>query len=151
VYPVLASRFASDWPSKVQVTAAITPLPRAPGCLAPLPSHDKISIPRAAFCAAQQPRPIQHRHSRAVLRDLGSDRGLGAGVSAAIRSTPLLPPKPLRVQRRYFMAADRVTTDDNAKSDAGSEVTLLASGIEGAEHRLRKICGLCHCRRTHKR
>jgi len=48
----------------------------------PLPRHDEISIPRAASAAAKQPCPINDGHPGAVLRNLSSDIGLGAVVTA---------------------------------------------------------------------
>ena len=50
--------------------------------LPPLPGHDEIGIPGAAFGTSQQPRPIENGHSGAVLRDLDSDIGLGAVIAA---------------------------------------------------------------------
>ncbi len=46
------------------------------------PAHHEISIPLPAFGTAQQPRPIRHRHSRAVLGHVDCDVPLGA-VGAA--------------------------------------------------------------------
>jgi hypothetical protein len=50
--------------------------------LPPLAGHDEIHIPSAAFGTAQQPRPIDNGHPSAVMRDLGSDVGLGSVVTA---------------------------------------------------------------------
>jgi len=43
-------------------------------------AHHEIGIPRAAFGTAQDPRPIRYGHSGAVLRNLGSDVGLGSFI-----------------------------------------------------------------------
>jgi len=45
--------------------------------VAPLPSHDKIGIPSAAFGTAQEPRPIDDGQPGAVLRDLSGVFELG--------------------------------------------------------------------------
>ena len=49
--------------------------------LAPLPGYDEIRIPLPAFRAAQQPCPINDRHSGAMVRDLRSDVGLGSVIA----------------------------------------------------------------------
>jgi hypothetical protein len=49
---------------------------------APLTGHDEIRIPLPTFGAAQQPCPIDDRHSSAMMRDLRSDVGLGPVIAA---------------------------------------------------------------------
>ena len=54
------------------------------------------------------------------------------------------------MQPRDLGSASWVTADDDAKSDAGPEIPLLASGIEGAEQRFWIAHRLRHCRRVCK-
>jgi hypothetical protein len=48
----------------------------------PLAGHDEISLSRAAFGTAQQPRLIENRHPLAVLGDLRGNVGLGSVIAA---------------------------------------------------------------------
>jgi hypothetical protein len=50
--------------------------------LPPLPGHNEISIPRAAFGTAQEARPIYDGQPRAMLRDLGGNVWIGSMVAA---------------------------------------------------------------------
>ena len=48
--------------------------------LTPLARHDENGIPSAALRTAQQSSPVWCGHSGAVLRNLGSDVGLGSFI-----------------------------------------------------------------------
>jgi hypothetical protein len=55
-----------------------------PRFLPPLPAHDKIGIPCAAFGTAQEPGPVRNRHPGAVLRLLKRPIGLSPVIGVLV-------------------------------------------------------------------
>jgi hypothetical protein len=80
--------------------------------LPPLAGHDEIGIPNAAFGTAQQPRPIDDRHPRAVLGNQCGWVGLSSVIAAlAPHGSPATAPTaiPIRSDDRAIRRAAIVT------------------------------------------